>query len=77
MRGPIQNDKLRRYFSLPEKQVDYVVGERITLFPSTYVKEVLDRFKMTECKPASIPMDLGVANSLLPYNRNADKETIK
>ncbi len=60
-----------------EMQVDHVVGERITLCQSTYLKKVLDRFKMTECKPASIPMDPGVANSLLPYDRNADKETIK
>ena len=58
-------------------QVDHIVGERITLCQSTYLKKVLDRFKMTECKPASIPMDPGVANSLLPYDGNADKETIK
>ena len=58
-------------------QVDHVVGEKITLCQSTYLKKVLDRFKMTECKPASIPMDPGVANSLLPYDGNADKETIK
>ncbi len=58
-------------------QVDHVVGERITLCQSTYLKEVLDRFKMTECKPASIPMDPGAANSLLPYDENTDKETIK
>ncbi len=32
---------------------------------------------MTECKPASIPMDPRVANSLLSYNGNTDKETIK
>ncbi len=58
-------------------QVDHFVGERITLCQSTYLKKILDRFKMTECKPASIPMDTGVANSLLPYDGNADKETIK
>ncbi len=58
-------------------QVNHVVGERITLCQSTYLKKVLDRFKMTECKPASIPMDPEVANSLLPYDGNADKETIK
>ncbi len=47
-------------------QVNYVVGERIRLCQSTYLKKVLNRFRMTECKPASIAMDPGVANSLLP-----------
>lgn len=32
---------------------------------------------MTKCKPAYILMDPGVANSLLPNDGNADKETIK
>ncbi len=57
-------------------QVDHVVGKKIILCQSTYLKKVLDRFKMTECKPASIPMNPGVANFLLSYNRNADKATI-
>lgn len=60
-----------------EIHVNHVAGEQITLCQSTYLKKVLDRFKMIECKPASIPMDLGVANSLLFYNRNVDKRTIK
>ncbi len=58
-------------------QVDHIVGERITLYQSTYLKKILDRFKMTECKPACISKDLGVANSLLPYDGNADKKKIK
>lgn len=58
-------------------QVDHFIGEKITFCQSTYLRKVLNRFKMTECKPASIPMDSGVANSLLPYDGNADKETIK
>ena len=58
-------------------QVDHVVSEKITLCQSTYLKKIFDRFKMTECKPAFIPIDPGVANSLLPYNGNANKETIK
>ncbi len=53
--------------------VDHVIGEKITLYQSTYLKKVLDHFKMTECKLASIPMDPGVANSLFPYDGNADK----
>ncbi len=58
-------------------EIDHVVGEKITLCQSTYLKKILDRFKMTECKPVSIPMNPGVANSLLPYDENADKTTIK
>ncbi len=58
-------------------QVNHVIGEKITLYQSTYLKKILDHFKITECKPASIPMDPRIANSLLPYDGNADKETIK
>ncbi len=58
-------------------QIDHIVGKKITLCQSTYLIKVLNRFKIPECKPAFIPMDPGVANSLLPYEGNADKETIK
>ena len=58
-------------------QVDHVIGKKITLCQSIYPKKVLDRFKMTEYKPASISIDPGVANSLLLYDSNADKETTK
>ena len=39
-------------------QIDHVIGERITLCQNTYLKKRLDPFKLTECKPASIPMHL-------------------
>ena len=39
-------------------QINHIVGKKITFYSSTYLKKVLDYFKMTECKPASIPMDL-------------------
>ena len=58
-------------------QINYVVGEKITLCQSTYLKKILDHFKMTEYKPTSILIDSGVANSLLPYDGNVDKKTIK
>ncbi len=54
-------------------EVDYVLGEKVTLCQSTYLKKGLDRFKMTRCKLATVPMQPGIANSLLPYNGNADK----
>ncbi len=58
-------------------QVDYVVNKKFTLYQNTYFKKVLNQFKMTECKPAFIPMDFRVVNSLLLYNENTDKEIIK
>ncbi len=58
-------------------QVDHVVSKKITLCQSIYLKKVLNYFMMTECKPASIPMDPWVANFLLPYDENADKKTMK
>ncbi len=60
-----------------EMQVNHIIGKKITLCPSTYLKKIFDRFKMTEYKSASIPINLGVVNSLLPYDRNAVKEIIK
>ena len=58
-------------------QVNHVVGKKITFCQSTYFRKILDRFKMTEYKPTSIPMDPKVPNSLLPYDGNTDKKTIK
>lgn len=58
-------------------QVDHVVGVKTTLCQSTYLNKVLDHFKMTECKLFSIPIDPGVANSLLLYDGNIDKKTTK
>ena len=58
-------------------EVDYILGDKITLRQSTYLKKVLDRFDMTDCKPASLPMNPGVANSLQPFDGTADPKTIK
>ena len=58
-------------------QVNHVIGKKITLRQNTYLKKILDYFKWTKCKPASIPMNPGVAKSLLPYDGNADKKTNK
>ena len=41
-------------------EIDCVVGEKITLCQGTYLKKKLDRFKMTGCKPATVPMNPGV-----------------
>lgn len=58
-------------------QINQVVSKKITFCQSIYLKKVLNRFKLTKCKPASIPIDPRVANSLLSYNKNADKKIIK
>ncbi len=39
--------------------------------------KILKRFQMSDCKPVSIPMNLGVAHSLLSSESQADKVTIK
>ena len=56
-------------------EVDVDVGKSITIRQTTYLK-VLERFGMTDCKPSSIPMDPGVASSLLPSEQVADKAII-
>ena len=67
-------DDISHYLGM---KVDYVVGGKITLCQSTYLKKVLDQFKMTGCNPAIICMNPWVANSLIPYHGNADKASIK
>ncbi len=61
----------------PEMDVDYILGDKITLRQSTYLKKVLNRFEMTDCKPPSLPMNPGVANSLQPFDGTADPKIIK
>lgn len=58
-------------------QVDHIVGQKITFCQSIYLKKVFDCFKMTECKPTSIPMNFKFANFLVFHNRNTDQATIK
>ena len=58
-------------------EVDYVIGEKTNLCQSSYLKKMLDKLKITRCKPDTVPKNLGVANLLLLYYGNADKTTIK
>ncbi len=58
-------------------EVDYVFGDKITLCQSSYLKKILERFKITRCKPATVFIKPGVANSLFFYDGNAQKATIK
>ncbi len=58
-------------------EVDVDVGRKISWRQTTYPKKVLERFQMTDCKPTSVPMNPGVAHSLLPSEKQADRATIK
>ncbi len=58
-------------------KVDQIVVDKITLCQCTYLKTLLDHFKMTGCKLNYIPIDPWVANCLLPYDGNTDKKTVK
>ncbi len=58
-------------------EVDYILGDKIIFRQSIYLKKVLDRFDMTDCKPANLPINPGVANSLQLFNGTADPKTIK
>ncbi len=66
-------DQLRTSFKMTDlgeishylvSEVD-VETERISLRKTTYIKKILERFQMTDCKLSSIPMNPGVASSLL------------
>ena len=78
-------DQLRARFKMTDLgEISHYLGmevdvetERISLRQTTYIKKILERFQMTDCKPSSIPMNPGVANSLLPSEHQADRATIK
>ncbi len=59
-----------------DMEVD-IETERISLRQTTYIKKILERFQMTDCKPSSILMNPGMANSLFPSKHQADRTTIK
>ena len=53
-------------------------GDSVSLDQKSYLEEVLLRFGMDTCKPASSPTDPEVPNSMFPppENQQADKDTI-
>ena len=57
-------------------EVNVDVGKTITLKQTTYLKKVLKRFGIEDCRPISIPMDPGVPASLLPFDEVADRATL-
>ena len=58
-------------------EVDVEVEKQISLRQTAYLKKILGRFQMTDCKPVSIPINPGVANSLFLSNQQANRATIK
>lgn len=58
-------------------QVDHIIGKKIILYQSIYLKKIFDHFKIIEYKPAFILINSRVANFLLLYDTNADKVIIK
>ncbi len=63
-------------FHYLEMGVDYILGKKITLHQSTYLKKVLDCFDIIDCKPASLSINPGLANSLQLFDGIADPKTI-
>ena len=58
-------------------EVDVDLNKKtISLRQSTYLKKILGRYGMSNCKPAKIPISPGVANSLTPYEDQAEKSTV-
>lgn len=68
---------LGEIFHYLSTEVDVEAGKEISLRQTTYLRKILERFQMANCKPASIPMNPGVANSLLPSEQQADQAIIK
>ena len=58
-------------------EIDVEVGKKIAFRQTTYLTKILEQFQMADCRPASVPMNPGVANSLLPSNNQADRATMK
>ena len=58
-------------------EVDVDLNKKsISLGQSTYLKKILSRYDISNCKPAKIPINLEVANSFTPYENQTDKSTV-
>ena len=58
-------------------EVDVEVGKQVSFRQTVYLKKLLELFLMTDCKPVSISMNPGRANSLLASDQHADRTKIK
>ncbi len=60
-----------------EMEVDVNLGKKtITLRQSTYLKKILKRYGMSDCRPAKIFISPEVTNSLIAYENKAEKGTV-
>lgn len=50
-------------------EVEVEVGKEISLWQTTYLKKIVERFQMADYKPAFVPINAGVANSFLPSEK--------
>ncbi len=48
----------------------------ITVRQSTYLKKILGRYDISDCRPVKISISPGVANSLVTYDDKAEKSTV-
>ena len=52
-------------------------NKQITLRQSTYLKKIVAKYGLANCRPVKVPMSSGVLNSLNPFDGQADKNTIQ
>lgn len=52
------------------KYICYLTRDSVSLNQKSYLKRVLLQFEIDICKPASLPIDLGVPNCMLPASKN-------
>ncbi len=58
-------------------EVNVEAGKQISLRQTAYLKKILGCFQMIDCKPLPSPINVGVANSVLQSDQQADQATIK
>lgn len=58
-------------------EIDYILGNKITLYQNIYLKKLLDYFDITDYKSTSLLINLGIANSLQSFNGTTDLKIIK
>ncbi len=58
-------------------EVDVNLGQKsIILRQSTHLEKMLGRYEMSNCRPVKILISFGIANSLMAYKDQAEKDTV-
>lgn len=80
----LQNESSSRFHMTDLGELSHYLGMEITmkkgsitLKQRTYMRKILTYFGMIDCNPVSTPMESGIANSLIPVDKEADPLTIK